>query len=78
MSFFDWLRGNGKPKPDQGSSVPGAPLPDDVAESFDQMDDAMEAAEEGPKRPLLYMFQYVALPEAAFENHPELKRELEG
>jgi hypothetical protein len=31
-----------------------------------------------PKRPLLYMFQHVALREAAFENHPELIRELAG
>lgn len=29
-----------------------------------------------PKRPLLYLFQHVALREAAFENHPELIREL--
>lgn len=29
-----------------------------------------------PARPLLYMFQHVALREAAFENHPELTRDL--
>jgi hypothetical protein len=30
----------------------------------------------GPQRPLLYMFQHVALREAAFSNHPRLTREL--
>jgi len=34
------------------------------------------AAAGGPTRPLLYAFQHVALREAAFENHPELIREL--
>jgi len=31
-----------------------------------------------PKRPLVYCFQHVALPEAVFENHPELIQELFG
>jgi hypothetical protein len=53
--------------------VPGANI-----ESFDQMDEETEDTEKRPERPLLYMFQYVALPEAAFQNHPELIRELQG
>lgn len=40
--------------------------------------EAVEQAERGPKRPLLYMFQHVTLREAAFENHPELMRDLAG
>jgi hypothetical protein len=31
-----------------------------------------------PDRPLLYFFQHVGLPEATFQNHPELIRELYG
>jgi hypothetical protein len=31
-----------------------------------------------PGRPVLYAFQHVTLPEAAFQNHPELIRELAG
>ena len=43
-----------------------------------RMEEAVEQAEQGPKRPLLYMFQHVTLREAAFENHPELIRDLSG
>jgi hypothetical protein len=48
-------------------------------ESLMRTAEAMEAVEQqGPKRPLLYMFQHVALREAAFENHSELIHELAG
>lgn len=40
--------------------------------------EAMLSAPQAPERPLLYMFQHVALREAAFENHPELIKELSG
>jgi len=76
MSFFDWLSGKRKPKPSLPlSKAAGA---EDDLKSFEQMAEAMEAARKGPKRPLLYMFQQVVLPEVAFQNHPELIRELEG
>lgn len=74
MRFFDWLKG--KPKAKGESSIPMVP-PDDI-ESFNEFLAAMEAVKAGPKRPLLYAFQHVVLREAAFENHPELLRELEG
>jgi hypothetical protein len=92
MGFFDWLRGKRRPAAQAPPADPV--LPDDVAaaakpgqgalvfsdlESLMRLAESMEAAErQGPKRPLLYMFQHVALREAAFENHPELIRELAG
>lgn len=39
---------------------------------------AIESEEDGPKRPVLYMLQFNVLPEAAFQNHPELLHELSG
>ncbi|MGL4424472.1 MAG: hypothetical protein ACRCZF_27710 [Gemmataceae bacterium] len=45
-------------------------------EDLMRMAGELEKAEQGPKRPVLYMFQHVALRDAAFENHPELIREL--
>lgn len=52
--------------------------PDQFGEEFEALLAAMERVEQGPKRPLLYLFQHVALPQAAFENHPELLRGLSG
>lgn len=44
-----------------------------MADSFTQ---AARPAQAGLQRPLLYLFQFVTLPEEAFQNHPELIREL--
>lgn len=87
MGLFNYLFGKGKPKPTgpvflNNGTTDGQPgqkaLVFDDLELPMQMGEAMEAAEQGPKRPLLYMFQHVALREAAFENHPELVSELAG
>src|SRR5262245_17951847 len=92
MGFLDWLKRRRRPKVKALPSSPvlinnviidGKPgqkaLVFSDLESLMRMAQAMEAAEqEGPKRPLLYTFQHVALREAAFENHPELIRELAG
>ena len=48
---------------------------DDFENFFAQ---AARQAQAGPPRPVLYLFQFVALPEEAFQNHPELIRELEN
>lgn len=73
MSLFDWLWGKKSPEQGHPDSDAGAPFADVEL----QTDDETRDAEQGPKRPVLYMFQYVALPEAAFENHPELIRAFE-
>lgn len=75
MDFPDWWLGQRKA---EGEVRPlGAVPPNDDVEAFDRTDHALEATG-GRPRPLLYMFQYVVLREAAFQNHPELIRELEG
>jgi hypothetical protein len=48
---------------------------DDLENFFTQ---AARQAQAGPQRPLLYMFQFVTLPEEAFHNHPELISELKN
>lgn len=88
MGLFTWLLGKRKPEP-QGPvyvdnvTIDGQPgqkaLVFGDLESLMRMAEVMDSAErQGPKRPVLYMFQHVALSEAAFENHPELIRELGG
>lgn len=71
MSLFDWLRTKRKPKLE-------APLAKAGEANSDPEPEPTEAAATAPNRPLLYVFQFVALPEAAFQNHPELIREFEG
>ena len=46
------------------------------------LENLLQLAEQGeqpkpPDRPVLYMFQFRTLPEAAFQKHPELMRELD-
>lgn len=50
----------------------------DDQDTIEVDEDAIKPLEAGPKRPLLYAFQYLALPEATFQNHPDLIRELGG
>lgn len=48
----------------------------DAAEASILKDEVSNRMTAGPNHRLLYMFQHVVLREAAFENHPELIREL--
>src|SRR5262249_43381014 len=58
-------RGSGEEGPQERVGPP-------VEEEVEQQ----ERSGDGPDRPLLYVFQHSALRDAAFENHPELIREL--
>ena len=85
MSLREWLFGRRSPPP--AAPVPPAerkaetePGPDQKLDDplSDQLDAELEAAlSGGPHRPLLYALQYIALPAAAFGNHPELLADLE-
>ncbi len=87
MSLFDWLKRRRHPQSGQPATAPVLPATaptegpsSPIALDADQMWLLMAALDPNaslePKRPLLYLFQHVALREAAFENHPELIREL--
>ncbi len=75
MGLFKWLRRRSSPS---GTSLPET-APKEVEEvggPFSPGRARLPKSHPKPKRPTLHVFQHVALPEAAFENHPELLREL--
>lgn len=85
MGLFSWLRGKRKPSAMFVTDMTLDGVPGRNALVFSNLEEMMRMAEQmnkleesGLDRPILYEFQHVVLRDAAFQNHPELLRELDG